>query len=247
MRAKTTSYPANPHERASDVPSPDAPRASTHPNRNCDDIDSLAAALRAWSAAHGRRPDWRTGTSLYRLAVAEILLQKTKAADAEPVWKAVTRIYPDAASLFNADDEQLCTLVRHLGLGQQRVQRLKAMARALFGGEDLSAIPGLGDYGRAILNLAKGEVPHAGVVDGNVARVVCRTHGLTFERGEPRKKREVREAADRLLRTQPNAQLMLELVYAVVDLGALVCRPQRPLCSACPLAGFCSLRQRTAE
>lgn len=211
------------------------------------DAATLASALRESVAQHGRRPSWRSLNDPYKLAVAEILLQKTKGGDAEPVWHSVVATYPDAESLTAAPDEELRQIVGHLGLGQQRVQRLKAMAFALAASEQQVKLPGLGPYGGAIIALAGGEKPADAPVDGNVARVICRVYDLVFERGEPRKKPEVKTAVMELLNTGTSPQEMLQVAYALVDLGALICLPHRPLCPQCPLRLGCCFAARAAR
>src|SRR5215510_1907656 len=93
----------------------------------------VAAAVKRWGKKNQRRMPWRQESDEYPLAVAEILLQKTKAKDVLPVWTAVLKAFPTPGRLANSDHLKLLMLVKHLGLGNQRVQRLKAMAKSLTG------------------------------------------------------------------------------------------------------------------
>lgn len=204
----------------------------------------MASALIQWAAREGRKTPWRSMDGVYALAVAEILLQKTKGSDAEPVWRAVLDSYPDAQALAAAPNSAVHALVSKLGLGTQRVQRLKAMAGALLDGGSQQKIPGLGPYGTAIVALAVGREPGTAPVDGNVARVICRVFDLSFERGEPRKKPDVKEAVRHLLATQTTPALKLQLAYALVDLGSIVCTPRHPACPACPALPWCRVGSR---
>jgi len=199
----------------------------------------IVDALLNWAEASGRNPPWRSVSEPYLLAVAELLLQKTKASDVEPVWTELTSRFPTAASLAEAQDDDIRKAIVALGLGRQRTGRLKAMATAMMSSRDFDALPGLGPYGSAIVSLSVGRGPHKVPVDGNIARVVCRYHGLRFERGEPRKKSQVREAVETLLSGQEDSGGKLRLVYALVDLGAGVCG-RTPSCQVCPLAATCS-------
>lgn len=101
-------------------------------------------------------------------------------------------------------------------------------------------IPGLGPYGSAILYLSSGQPPTTSPVDGNIARVITRLYGLSFARGEARKKPEVKTAVDSILSLQPSPDGALETVYALVDLGAAICTPHKPNCPACPLSELCT-------
>lgn len=197
----------------------------------------IALALADWYASHGRRPVWRGRASRYQTAIAEVLLQKTKGGDAEPVWAQIMSRYPTVSSLAEATEHELLPLLSPLGLGRQRTKRLLSVAAALTRGS--AVLPGLGPYGSAVVALSQGEEPNATPVDGNVARVVCRLRGLEFERGEPRKKPEVKAAVRALMDTRDSAASQLETVLGLVDLGALVCTPTRPLCRVCPLSTWC--------
>lgn len=202
----------------------------------------VAAAVKRWGIKNQRRMPWRCESNEYPLAVAEILLQKTKAQDVLPVWTAVLKAFPTPGRLANSDQLRLLMLIKHLGLGNQRVQRLKAMANSLTG-TPTTRVSGLGPYGRGILVLAKGGELKSMPVDGNISRFICRLNGLTFERGEPRKKPEVKEAVEKLLLVQKSAKQKLQLIYAMVDLGASVCKVGTPLCGDCPVSKWCEFTE----
>lgn len=195
-----------------------------------------------WAAANGRQPPWRESPDPYRLATAGILLQKTKAEDARHIWEQLIEQYPHACALAQAPGGAVEHLVAPLGLRTQRTQRLQAMAHALCqphpsgGGK----VPGLGPYGSAILCLSTGQPLTSSPVDGNIARVITRLYGLSFTRGEARKKPEVKNAVDSILSVQPRPDRALETVYALVDLGAAICTPHKPNCAACPLSELCT-------
>ncbi len=200
----------------------------------------MARALQAWAAIMGRRPPWRALTAIYPLAVAEVLLQKTRGHDAIPVWSALMAAFPNVTSLAAAPDTAIHALVAPLGLGRQRTARLKTLASALAANPPPARLPALGPYGAAILALAMGTQPPVAPVDGNIARVITRVYGLAFARGEPRKKPEVRAATAALLDTEAAPAAKLGLAYALVDLGATICTPARPACPDCPLLPWCA-------
>src|SRR5437870_5525558 len=113
-------------------------------------------ALLNWAMHHGRKAPWRSAKDSYRLGLAEILLQKTKAVDAIPVWTAIVAAYTTAGALASAAETELLAIVGKLGLGNQRVFRLKQMARSMSADHRIQKLAGLGPYGSAILALAKG-------------------------------------------------------------------------------------------
>lgn len=187
---------------------------------------------------HGRKLPWRSTRDPYLLAVAEVLLQKTKGPDAARVWQCLVEMYPSACELADADPTAVRETVAGLGLGDQRTARLQALAAALCQGAR-GKLPALGPYGSAITTLASGREPETQPVDGNVARVITRLYGLSFERGEPRKKPAVKNAVTAMLDTRQRAPDKLEVAYGLVDLGAAICTPHRPACERCPLSTWC--------
>lgn len=200
-------------------------------------MDRLASDLRSWGAAKGRKLPWRRRRDAYALLVAEVLLQQTTAASVVPVWVDFIDRYPGPGDLLAAPDSDLLTLVHRLGLGHQRIRRLRESATALVAGSHV--YPGLGPYGHAVLMMAQGKSRTSTPVDANVARVVCRVADLHWERGEPRRKREVREFVDLLLgNDSPEAQILT--LYALLDVAATVCRVRTTSCWACPVVSQCA-------
>jgi A/G-specific adenine glycosylase len=196
-----------------------------------------ALLLMEWAATGGRRMPWRDTADPYAIAVAEVLLQKTRADAALQVWSRLLAAYPEPDALAEASEEEVTAIVSHLGLGRQRSARLIAMARALESGS--ASMPGIGPYGAGVLALSRDEQPADAPVDGNIARVVSRVHGLAFDRGELRKKAEVKERVRSMLDAGGAARDQLRVLYALVDLGATVCTPRSPRCTQCPLQGAC--------
>lgn len=206
---------------------------------NIRDLSVEAPRLLRWARKNGRQPPWRSAQGAYPVALAEVLLQKTKATDVEPVWEQLIARFPTAESLAGADAKRVHQIVAALGLGTQRTARLKALAKALVQAGLDGPGSGLGPYGLAVASLSAGRQPFTVPVDGNIARVVCRFYGLRFDRGEPRKKPEVKAAVERLLDARRRPEAKLRVLYALVDLGAAVCKPARPACEACPLSSTC--------
>lgn len=207
----------------------------------------LAQKLLDWAKTGGRRPPWRALTDPYRVAVAEILLQKTKARDVEPIWQQLLDRFPTARALADANEGEVFTIVKPLGLGAQRTGRLKRMAAELAERGTSGPLSGLGPYGHAVVDLSGGRQPSSIPVDGNVARVICRYFGMRFDRGEPRKKPEVKAAVIQLLDAVSSPGAKLRILYGLVDLGEALCKPLRPSCPICPVAPDCRFTQTSAQ
>ena len=98
----------------------------------------------------------------------------------------------------------------------------------------MRALPGVGDYtAAAIMSFAFGE-PYA-VLDGNVQRVLARHFGITEPVDTTQGKKLLRALADEMLDHERPALYN----QAIMDFGALQCKPSSPLCHACPLADTC--------
>lgn len=201
----------------------------------------LAADLLRWFDAEGRDLPWRRRRDPYAVLVAELLLQRTRADLVPPVYEAFLAAFPDPAALAEATPERVLDVIRPLGL-PARAARLPVLGRELVerhGGRvprdpaSLRALTGVGPYvANAVAAVAYGRrVP---LLDPNVIRVLDRVFDRRSARSRPRADRELWAFVAWLLPRRRAADFGL----ALVDLGALVCRP-RPRCDACPLRGRC--------
>jgi len=166
------------------------------------------------------------------------MLQQTTVAAVVPRFERFVERWPTVEALAAASDEEV--LSEWAGLGYYaRARNLIACARAVAARgafpdteDGLRTLPGIGAYtAAAIAAIAFGR--RAVVVDTNVERVVARLHGIEDLSGEGR--RRVRELADAMT-PQDRAG---DFAQAMMDLGAMICRPRAPDCPACPLRGDC--------
>lgn len=211
-----------------------------------DDVPSLRRALRRWYRSARRDLPWRRTTDPYAIWVSEAMLQQTQVATVIPYYERFLERFPDVERLAAADEESV--LAAWSGLGYYRRARdLRAGARevvARFGGRipddpaALRSLPGVGRYtAGAIASLAFRR--RAPVVDGNVARVLCRLRGLRgpAERG-PGDRHLWSLAAAFADAPRPD-----EINQALMELGALVCTPRKPSCDLCPWRNACEARR----
>ena len=108
--------------------------------------------------------------------------------------------------------------------------------------ENLSALPGIGDYTvGAILSTAfEKRLP---AVDGNVRRVLSRLFLIRSALGDTATRRETgRLAAELVPEKAPG-----DFNQALMDLGATVCLARNPACSSCPLESICCARNENAQ
>jgi len=204
-------------------------------------LDTVRRPLLRWYDRHRRDLPWRRTRDPWAILVSEIMLQQTTVAAVVPYWERFLARWPDPGSLAEAELDEL--LGEWAGLGYYRRARMLMDAACVVaegGGElprdaeTLRELPGVGEYTAAAVASIAHDEPVA-VVDGNVERVVTRLLALP---GDPRKastKRAIRAAAQGLLHPRRPG----DFNQAVMELGAVTCKPRHPLCEECPLVDGC--------
>lgn len=196
--------------------------------------------IEQWYEANGRDLPWRHTSDPYLIMLSEFILQQTQVAQGTDYYLRFAERFPTAMHLAEASEEEVLRLWQGLGY-YSRARHLHAAAQqiARTGGfpRDYSfvrALPGIGDYtAAAIMSLAFGE-PYA-VLDGNVQRVLSRHFGISEPVDSTQGKKLLRALADELLDKEHPALYN----QAIMDFGALQCKPATPLCQTCPLAETC--------
>ncbi|HSV04449.1 MAG TPA: A/G-specific adenine glycosylase, partial [Phenylobacterium sp.] len=211
---------------------------------------ALRASLLAWYDANARDLPWRVRpaaraagrtTDPYRVWLSEVMLQQTTVPHATPYFLKFLAAWPTVTDLANADDGAV--MAAWAGLGYYaRARNLLACARAVARDHagrfpeteaDLRELPGLGPYTAAAVAAIAFD-RSANVVDGNVERVMARLFGV--EAPLPEVKAELNRLAAGLVRDERPG----DWAQALMDLGAVVCRPRAPLCARCPIAAHCA-------
>ncbi|MDQ7007469.1 MAG: A/G-specific adenine glycosylase [Acidobacteriota bacterium] len=208
-------------------------------------IASLGRTLLTWYDQHHRRLPWRETRSPYPVWISEIMLQQTTVETVIPYWKRFIERLPDVEALAAATEDRVLTLWAGLGY-YRRARFLRAAARHIVdvhGGrfprtvEGLRALPGIGTYTAAAIASICFDVREP-VVDGNVIRVLGRCLALEEDPRRGTGRRRIEAAAREILDpARPG-----DSNQALMEVGAMVCRPRSPRCSACPLAPGCAGR-----
>jgi len=208
---------------------------------------SAVARLLFWFGSNGRQFHWRSSRDPYEVLLAEILLRQTRAESVPSVLAALITQFPSMHLVAEGEESTLFYLLAPLGFGRQRTKQLKQLAVQVVREhhglipsdvEALMTLPGVGTYTACMVSTTCFEAGRA-AVDTNVARVVCRTHGLRPSHSEARKSRNVWHATEQLVSRQPQQDRLL-LMWALIDVAAAICRPTQPKCGDCPLAAGCS-------
>ena len=206
----------------------------------------IQTSLLHWFENHQRLLPWRESHSPYEVWISEIMLQQTQVKTVLPYYLRWMQRFPGIASVAQASEEELLKLWEGLGY-YSRVRNIHKAARVIMdehGGEfpgnpeAVRALPGIGPYtAGAVMSLAFNE-PHA-IVDGNVERVVARLFNLD----KPVKSGEGRSFIWKTAREYIPHGKARDFNQAVMELGAMVCLPRKPLCVSCPLTVCCESHQ----
>jgi A/G-specific adenine glycosylase len=220
---------------------------TTNPRLDQSKIAKLRTELLTWYASNRRDLPWRNTPDPYRIWVSEIMLQQTRVAVVVDRYHEFLQRFPTLISLALAPEQDV--LAAWSGLGYYRRARMLHKAAQFVAGElggnlpgsseALRKLPGIGVYtAAAIASIAHGEA--IAVVDGNVERVLCRVAGWDAgsRAGGAALKRKIGALAGALLDPMRPG----DFNQAMMELGATICLPRNPLCTACPIESQCKTR-----
>ncbi|MFY7670535.1 A/G-specific adenine glycosylase [Tenacibaculum sp. MEBiC06402] len=195
-----------------------------------------------WYLKNNRDLPWRKTKNPYEIWLSEIMLQQTRVAQGLPYFLKFTEAFPTVSDLANAEESEVLKLWQGLGY-YSRARNLhftaKYVANELNGVfpnsyKELLKLKGIGDYtASAIASICFDEA--AAVVDGNVYRVLARFFGIDKPINSTEGIKEFKALAQSIIQEEQPGRYN----QAIMDFGALHCKPQNPLCNECPLASNC--------
>jgi A/G-specific adenine glycosylase len=205
-------------------------------------VKQFQTALSGWYRKHHRRLPWRETACPYRIWVSEVMLQQTQVKTVLRYYHPFLAAFPHITHLAGTDTQAVLKVWEGLGY-YARARNLHRAAQIVCDRHngripsnptDFQKLPGVGDYiAAAVQSIAFGR-PLA-VVDGNVKRVLARLNQIQAPVNQSSSYRHLKAIATQLLdRTQPG-----QFNQAMMELGATVCRPQKPGCDNCPVQFFC--------
>lgn len=203
--------------------------------------------LLEWYNPDSRNLPWKLTGDAYKIWLSEIILQQTRVEQGTPYYLAFIHRYPTVRSLAEAPLDDVLKLWEGLGY-YSRARNLHAAAKQVLEQhdgqfpdkyEDILQLKGVGAYTAAAIASFAYHLPHA-VVDGNVYRVLSRVFGIATPIDTTVGKKIFEQKAAELLDVSQPA------IYnqAIMDFGALVCKPQVPLCGQCPFSTECKALEK---
>ncbi len=210
------------------------------------DPGEVVRPLLAWYGRARRDLPWRRSRDPYRVWVSEIMLQQTQVERVKDFYVRFLDRFPTVADLAAAAEHDVLRLWEGLGY-YRRARQLHAAAKTIVaehGGEfprtaaGLRSLPGIGRYTAGAIASIAFDLPEP-IVEANSRRVIARLAGYAGPLDGPRGDEPIWEIATALVpRKHPG-----RFNQALMDLGSLVCTPERPLCGTCPLAAGCTAKQ----
>ena len=205
-------------------------------------LKTFQKQLLAWFRTHQRDLPWRRSRDPYRIWVAEVMLQQTRIATVMPYYQRFLSRFPTVHSLARARETEVLKLWSGLGY-YSRARNLHRAAKTIVAGhhgqfprtlDAVLELPGIGTYtAAAVLSIAF-DAPLA-VLDGNVARVLGRIKAIRGDLRAPKNWRALSAAAQDFLATQAPG----DWNQSLMELGEVICTPQSPRCTECPVARHC--------
>jgi A/G-specific adenine glycosylase len=202
----------------------------------------ISTQLIPWFSANSRRMPWRNDRTPYRVWISELMLQQTRVDQVIPYFERFMERFPTLESLAAASQDEVLKAWEGLGY-YSRARNMHAAAKQIMQEQDglfpntaneILALPGIGPYTTAAIGSLAFNLDLA-VLDGNVIRVLTRLYAYPKDTCTTAAKKELQQIADDLL-VHGDAGRCNE---AFMELGATLCTPRSPQCTACPLATIC--------
>ncbi|XP_018113826.1 adenine DNA glycosylase isoform X2 [Xenopus laevis] len=226
-------------------------QSSLYHSFTSQETEAIRERLLAWYDKCKRDLPWRTTASTepdldrkaYAVWVSEVMLQQTQVATVINYYNKWMKVWPTVEDLARASLEEVNEMWSGLGYysrGRRLQEGAKKVVSELGGSMPRSAdelqklLPGVGRYtAGAIASISYEQV--TGVVDGNVIRVLSRMRCIGADSSTPAVSDKLWDLANALVDPERPG----DFNQGMMELGATVCTPKKPLCTECPLQGQC--------
>ncbi len=224
-----------------------------------DSLQDIQNSLLEWFQANGRYwipwklkkdgsiPQLGESISPYGIWIAEVMLQQTQLKVVIPYWEKWMKVFPTLTSLSEADLENILMIWQGLGY-YSRANRIHQSSKKLVelvgknidqdphswpqGLDQWMSLPGIGRTTAGSIISSAFDLPTP-ILDGNVKRILSRL--LAIERKSIKDEKKLWTFSSLLIsKGSPR-----DCNQALMDLGTIICTPQKPSCISCPLQKFC--------
>lgn len=199
--------------------------------------------IKEWYKIHGRQLPWRETKDPYKIWISEVILQQTRVSQGLEYYRRFIRAFPNVIALAKASETKLMQQWQGLGY-YSRVRNLQHAAQTIvseYNGDipqtykKIRTLKGIGPYTASAIASFAFDLPYA-VVDGNVYRILSRFYAKELPIDSSIGQKYFATLAQDLLNKQDPATHN----QAMMDLGALICKPANPLCEECPVNQTCA-------
>ncbi len=204
--------------------------------------EEIQKKLLEWFKRNKRDLPWRKTKDPYAIWVSEMMLQQTQVETVIPYYKNFLSTFPTLQHLAEADLSEVLKVWEGLGYYSRarNLHRAAKMVLNRFRGKipnslnALLSLPGIGRYtAGAILSIAYNQ--EAPILDGNVKRVLARLFAISKNPEKKDMEHLLWKISESLI-PKNRARFFNQ---ALMDLGAMICAPKRPICLSCPLSTLC--------
>ncbi|MCF7936857.1 MAG: A/G-specific adenine glycosylase [Synergistales bacterium] len=213
-------------------------------------LRSAGAALVRWFEQEGRSLPWRESYDPYHVWLSEIMLQQTQMSRGVEYFNRWVERFPDVQTVAAATEAEILKAWEGLGYYSRarNLHRAAGIVVERHGGrfprsrKELLALPGVGPYTAAAIRSIAWREPDV-VCDANAVRVTARL----LDDAAPAGGRTLQSRVVETLEEMGSGLDPRAFSQAVMELGALICRPREPRCAACPIVSRCWARAAGTE
>ncbi len=205
-------------------------------------MPDFTSLIQNWYRLNKRELPWRNENDPYKIWISEIILQQTQVVQGLDYYHKFIDEFPTVFELAKASQQKVLRLWQGLGY-YSRARNMHFAAKQIVNDNkgvfpdnynDIIKLKGVGEYTASAISSMAFNLPHA-VVDGNVFRVLSRVFEINTPINSGKGKKEFNLLATKLLDIK-NPSIHNQ---ALMELGALICKPKNPFCESCPLQQKC--------
>jgi A/G-specific adenine glycosylase len=214
------------------------------PKSNFTNLSTERNQLLTWYLKNKRDLPWRKNRDPYLIWISEVMLQQTTVTAVRPFYEKFVLRFPDISVLAKSRIEDIYeywaglgyySRARNLHKSAQKINALIESGKSFpQTASELIELPGFGPYtSRAVASLAFNE--RVGVLDGNVIRILTRFFGLDLDWWSSDQRHFLQTISDQFADCSDSPTVN----QALMELGATICTPKKPLCVMCPWIKNC--------